>query len=869
MERLSCVSHLIHPQFFPQDTIPPNAIISDSLPVSHDTLPKSDSIVISLPVSKDALDASVAYTARDSIIYDLEEKKVHLYGEAIAKYKNIELKADYIQYDWVIGTLSAEVNKDSLGNPIGFADFKEEDNLYKAKKLTYNFKTSKGKVYQVMTQEGEGYLHGEQVKRNEYNEWYGRKAKYTTCNLEHPHFYIKANRMKMVPDKVIVTGPANMVIEDVPLPIYIPFAIFPIKKGQRSGIILPEYGEEQNRGFFLRNGGYYFGISDYFDLALRGDLYSKGSWALKVNSNYRKRYKYNGILRLDYGRNRLGEPESPTFSRVNDFRVNWNHTQDSKQALNSRFSANVNFGTSTYDKNFSVDKERVLNSAFASKINYSKSWAGKPFNFSLQLAQDQNLNTGAINLQLPIIGFGVSRIQPFKSKKPGTQRKWYENIGFGYNFETQNIISGVDSVFFTKETFRNARYGMRHNLPISSTLKLFKFFTLTPRINYVERWYFQSVRKTWDPTFVNDENIAVGSVVSDTTFGFHPARDFNFGASLATKLFGQLNFKGKLKAIRHVFTPTLNVNYTPDFGTPFWGYYRDVQSDTAGTIETYSRFEAVSGIYGQPSRGKVGSIGVNLNNLLEMKVFSKKDTIKNEKKIKLLESLNLSSSYNIAADSLRLSPININGRTSFGGSGIFLDFRFLLDPYTVDSLTNRRINTFVVQESGRLTRLSTAQFSLTSSFQSKRTAGAPPPTPSTRSAFTDEELEMIERDRDLYFDFNIPWSINFSYNLAFVKGRPGEPDKLDVSRNSIDFGFDANITPKWKMNLNTGFDLSELDFVFTTFSVIRDLHCWVLRFDWVPYPIEFQRYSMQLNVKSHILQDLKLTRKKDRFDSVF
>ncbi|HXH19052.1 MAG TPA: putative LPS assembly protein LptD [Chitinophagales bacterium] len=862
----SCfVEQNTHSNIFFDDTILQNAIIADSLSAEQDTVVKPDAGISEIPISKDTLDAPVKYAARDSIVYDVVGKKVHLYGEASASYKNIQLKSDYIEYDWSNSTLTAEVRKDTAGNPAGYADFSDGANSYKAKKLAYNFKTTKGKVYQVMTQEGEGYIHSEAVKRQPNNEWYGYQGKYTTCNLEEPHFYFRAKRMKVVPDKVIATGPANMVVADVPLPVYLPFAIFPIRKGQRSGILLPEWGEEQSRGFFLRNGGYYFAISDYVDLALRGDIYTSGSWAIKANSVYRKRYHYNGNIRVDFGQNRLGEPESPDFNVKNDFRVNWNHSQETKAALNSRFTANVNFGSSSYDKNFSYDKERVLKNMLASKISYSKSWAGKPFSLSLNLAHDQNLNTGQMNLQLPVIAFGISRIQPFQPKRGIIRHRWYHDIGFSYNFEAQNVISGNDSSFLEKETFRKARYGVRHSVPVSSSLKLFKYFTLAPRFNYTERWYFQTISRKWDPAIIIDgTDTSYGRVVTDTIFGFAAARDFNAGASLTTKLYGQVNFKGKLKAIRHVFTPSLNVSYVPDFGKPHWGYYKTVQVDTSGTTQTYSIFEGV-GIYGSPSRGLIGSIGLNLSNVLEMKVFSKKDTVKHEKKIALLESFSISGSYNLAADSLNLSTIGISGRTSFAQSKVSLDFGFTLDPYTVDS-SNRRINKFVFEEERHFTRLSSARFSLSTRFQSKQTTQ---PEVKHEQLVTEEEKRMIEQNRELYYDFTIPWSFTLSYRLGLSKGDIGNPDAFNVSYNSVDFNFDANITPKWKMNLQTGFDFDEMDFVYTAISVIRDLHCWVLRFDWVPYPKEYQRYAMQLNVKSSILQDLKLTRKRDRFDGAF
>ncbi len=877
-KRISIVEHSVQATEFPVDSIIKNAIPNDSLSLTTDTLPSGDSTVIKFPVSGDALDADVTYSAKDSIVYDVADKKVHLYGDAEATYKNIKLNADYIQYDWVSGTLTAEVNKDSLGNPIGYAEFSEGDSKYKAKKLSYNFKTTKGKVYQVITQEGEGYVHGEEVKRNEYKEWYGYRGKYTTCNLEHPHFYIKAKKMKVVPDKVIATGPANLVVADVPLPLFIPFGLFPIKRGQRSGILLPEYGEEQTRGFFLRNGGYYFGFSDYIDAALRADIYSNGSFAIKLGSAYKKRYRFNGNISFNYGRNLSGERENPnSFRVVNDFRVTWNHSQDNKSARNSRFNATANFGTTTFDRNTANDRDRILNSNLSSKISYAKSWAGKPVSLSVVLGHDQNLNTGAITLQLPVFNLAVSRIQPFQSKKKVTTRqRWFESIGFSYNFEAQNIVTGVDSTFLEKETFKNARYGIRQTLPISASIKVFKYFTLSPRINYTERWYFQTINKRWDPTIIYDTtgldsggnpliDTINGRVITDTIVGFKGARDFNMGVSLATKLYGQLNFRGKLKAIRHVFTPSISFNYTPDFGTPFWGNYKTVQTDAEGKTETYSIFDIVDRVYGKPSNGMIGSIGFSLNNVLEMKVFSKKDTVKNERKVKLLESFNISGSYNLAADSLNLSPFNITGRTTLVEGKLDFNFRFTLDPY-IANIDNRRINTFVWEKEKHFVRLTNANFSLNARFQSKQST-TPAPSPDTYAS--EEEIQMVQQYRWQYYDFNIPWSFNMSYNVGMSRGEPGDPHKVNLANNSVDLTFDVNVTPKWKVNLRSGFDFIEMKPVITSLDVVRDLHCWVWTFHFTPYPVEYQTYSMQINVKSQILQDLKLTRKKERFDSVF
>lgn len=818
--------------------------------------------IVRFKVSKDALDADVVYKAKDSIIYDIAHRMVYLYGEAYVKYKTTEMNAHIITMDWNTSIITGETELDTAGQPVGDVVFKESNDTYFAKKLAYDFKTKKGKVLQARTKQDQGYIHLEEAKRNEYEEWYGRKGWYTTCDLEHPHFYIEASKMKLVPQKVIVTGPAHLVIHDVPTPLYIPFGIFPVKKGRRSGIVLPQYGEEQNRGFYFRNGGYYFGISDNFDLTLTGDIYTKGSWALRTDTRYVKRYKFNGDVFLQYGRNRLGEPEAPDFQVSNEFKVNWVHHQDPKARPNSTFSANVNFATATFDKTYSYSQEAVTNSLLASKVSYTRTWGNKPFSLGINILHDQNLNTHTVNLTAPQITFGVTRITPFKRSVSTGKPKWYESLGFSYNFETQNVIQGVDSTFFRGSTFKNAKYGVRQTLPISTSFTLFKYFTLSPSFSYTERWYLQSVRKR----FVLDTSEAGGSIVTDTVFGFKQSQDFNAALSLTTKVFGMFQFKNsKIKAIRHVMTPSVSFQYRPDFSKPFWGNYKTVQSDTQGNTKLYSIFEPVSGIYGDAPIGAQAGLNFSVSNSLEMKVFSKKDTARNEKKIKLLENLTISTFYNFIADSLKLNPISISGYTTLFDK-FRVNFSTSLDPYTYN-INNTRINTFVWNDKHRLVTMRNASLSVSTSLQSKK--GGVEKNIDNATHSTPEEKQAVLTAPSLYYDFTVPWSFNFTYSLNLARGVVGNPDSLFFSANSIRIEADITITEKWKINVSTGYDFNLKDLVYTQVRVIRDLHCWELSFNWVPYPLNRQSYDMQINVKSSILQDLKLSKKKSQFDSAF
>ncbi len=857
----------------PTDSIPKDTtknLVDDLRPLTPDEM--------MYQVSADSFDAAVQYNASDSLIYDILDEKVHLYGNAIVVYKDLTLEANYIQLDWANNMVIAESLKDSLGNPVEKAKFKDAESEYFAKTIMYNFKTKKGKVIEARTQEGEGYIHADTIKRNEHEEWYARNGKYTTCDLDHPHFYISAKKLKLVPDKVIVSGPANLVIHDIPTPLFAPFGIFPIQKTRRSGIILPQYGAEQNRGFFFRDGGYYFHVSEYFDMALTGSIYTNGSWGLGNTMRYTRRYKYNGNLLLAYNRNRTGDVEAPSFNVLNDFRVTWSHNQDSKARPGSRFSANANFGTATYDKNTNnTNQSQVVRNTLNSNISYSKSWAGKPYNFGVNIRHDQNLVNRTVNLTLPDINFALTTIAPFQRKIPAAKKAWYETITIGYTANIANRIEAIDSNFLTVSTFENMKSGMKHTIPVGSNFRVLKYFTVNPRFNYNETWYIKNVEKNWDPTtqyitstqLIGDSTITTidtvyGQVVADTFYKFKPARDFNFQTSITTKIFGMLQFKrSKLKAIRHVMTPTLTFTYRPDFSKPRWGYYKDVQINAEGQKQRYSIYEPVQSLFGAPSAGEQMSLGINVTNNLEMKIFSKDDTIKNEKKVKLIDNFSLNTNYNFAADSLKLAPLSMNMNTTLFGK-LNINFNTVLDPYVYDG-RNVKVDRFLWQEDRRLVQLRSFNFTIGSSFRSKQGSSDTPAVKEGR----EQERDIVMANYTNYYDFNVPWSFNFNYNFGMRRGSTNNPDTLVISSNSITLGADVTITGKWKVDVAAAYDFSKNSLVYASMNVIRDMHCWVLSFNWVPFPLERQTYAIQLNVKSQVLQELKLSRKKNVFDSAF
>ena len=813
-------------------------------------------------IAADSLEGTIDYSAADSIVYDMEHHKTYIYHTGNVKYKTYTLKADFIIFDWDTKTLMAKIVTDSTGKKLAAPYFEDGDDHLTGDTVSYAFGTKKGKIYDFKTQQGDGYVHFEEAKKTNDNQYYGKTGYYTTCDLDHPHFYIQTEKAKVVPDKIAVTGPANLVIADVPTPLFLPFGIFPIKKGQTSGILIPQYGNDFSRGYFLRSGGYYFALSKYFDLALTGDIYSRGSWGLHTASSYVKRYRFRGTLDLDYSVNKYGLSFDPAYSQNKGFLLTWNHSQDAKAHPGSNFSANVRLGTSDYLSNNSYSSSYLTNQ-LSSSVSYSRAFTGTPFSLSAALRHDQNIQTHVVDLTLPEATLSMSRIYPLKKLVDDDQNP-LSQFGINYTMSTRNYVSTTDSLLFQNSTLDKFQNGFSHVIATSAPVKLFKYFTLTPSFNYTENWFFQTIRKEYDPdTLITSSIDTSGETIYDTTVtlvrvdtipGFKAARYYNMSIGLSTKLYGLLQFHGKIKAIRHVLTPTLSFNYTPDFSDPKWGYYGTYYPGNNLENVKYSIFEG--GIYGSPPSGKVGSIGLSLGNNLEMKVYSKKDSIKHEKKIKLIESFSVSGSYNLAVDSLNLSDISFSGYTTLFDK-VKLNVSGSFDPYVLDS-SGVNINQFEWDVNHRLGRFNGGNVSLSTSFQSKRKEN---PGLQTNKG-TEEEREMVWSDPNAYIDFNVPWSFNVSYNLR-VSNIPtiGGRDSISTTQTT-NFGGDVNITPNWKVQMTTGYDFQLKEFTYTSINIYRDLHCWEMSFQWIPFGLR-KSYLFNLNVKSSVLQDLKLTRKRD------
>lgn len=828
--------------------------------VTDTTIHKKDSVALA---EDGEIKDIITYKATDSIVYNMETKQMLLYNTADVKYQKIKLNANLVKFDWTTFTLSARGTTDSVGKPAGTPVFSEDGKEFKADSMKYNFKTTKGLVYHVVTKEGEAYIHSEAVKKNVDESWYGQSAKYTTCDLDDPHFYFKAKKVKIIPEKVMVSGPANLWIGDVPTPLYVPFGIFPVKQGQRSGIVLPEYGQDAVLGFFVRNGGYYWLVSDFLAAKLTGQVSTNGTWGLTLATQYALRYKFTGSLSFSVLRTRPEDPDLPGQKSTNSYSFAWSHNEDPRSMPNSTFGASVQMQSADYYQASRVTDTRLLNTSFNSSINFSHAFVGSPFSLAITARHDQNLLNRTIDFSVPTVRLSMSHVTPFKSKIQSDKPKWFENIGISYSFEFQNRLSTYDSTLFQSSSLNKITMGVDQNISIDAPLKVFKYFTLTPQFQYQERTYFKGTNDRWDGDTVyvidpssghiNPEN---GRIVADTVWRVNSARDFSASLTFGTKVTGIYKFKGKyLKAIKHVFTPSISANYHPDFGSDFWGYYRNVQNSATGTTTRYSVFDP-SALYGIPTPGKQGAILWNLGNNFEMKTFSKKDSVNHEKKFGLLDQVNISGGYNFAADSLRLLPFNLSVVASRLFNFINVNFNAVFDPYATDSF-NRDINVYEYQKTHKLLRFAQANAGLSFSLHSKPKPSLPPGQAPPKYIG-----DYVSYSPDQIYNFDIPWNISAGYNFNITHGTYLNPDTI-VTVQSINLKLDFNITPHWKVAVSTGFDLMHKQITLTNLTIVRDLHCWELTFNWTPALPTFnqQQFSIILQPKSPTLKDLKAQKK--------
>jgi hypothetical protein len=789
------------------------------------------------------LRSRVHYVALDTIEFDIENEKVYLFQKAQVNYENIELRAGYIELDWNSKNVFSSGIRDTNGLIKDKPVFKESADEFKADTMRYNFESKKGKVYNVVTRQGDGFIHGEIVKKVDENS-YIKNGRYTTCDLDTPHYYISTNKLKVIPDNKIITGPAFLVIDEVPTPAIVPFGLFPNTRGRSSGIIFPAYGESGTLGFFFKNGGYYFGINDHVDLQLTGDVYTLGSWGVRALTRYSNRYHYTGNFSFQYSIIKESERDLPDYSRSKEYFINWSHTQDPKARPNGIFSAAVRAGSNDYYTRNISSATNYLTNTFSSSISYSRSLLNKRFNFSSAITHSQNTQTRTVFVSAPNMNLSMNTLYPFKRKEQMGTPKWYEKIGVGYNSTLQNQLQNADTLFFTNQTLHTMKNGMQHSIPIATSFKVLKYFNLSPSLNFTERWYLETYRKRY---VAADSSVAI-----DTVKAFSAAHDYSGSLALTTRIYGMVQIKkGKIAAIRHVMSPSLTFSYRPDFGKEKFGYYKPVQYNPQGELTRYSIYENT--LYGGPGIGRSEVLGFSLDNNLEMKVRQYTDTAINLKKIKLLESLSLSTSYNLAADSFNLAPVSLAARTTLFDR-VNLNASGILDPYFVNQ-ENVRTSQYLINEKNQLARLTSVNGS--ASFNLNTAKGK-----KLSKKGTPEQLEEINKNPDDYVDYSIPFNLSVNYSISY--SRPGLLKATYTQ--TVGFNGDLSITKNWKVTFNSGYDFKAKDFSYTSLGFYRDLHCWEMRLNWVPFGYQ-ANYFFQINVKSSILQDLKLTKKNDRYDT--
>lgn len=868
-----------------------------------DTL-KNDTFLINasdtVPKKKETLESKVNYTAQDSIVFT-KGNMGYLYGDADVKYQDIAIKGEKITMSMDSSLIGATFGVDSLGKEYGYPIFDDKGTQYEMKNVRYNFKTEKAFISNIVTEQGEGYIVAKEAKKNDDNSFYMLNAKYTTCDLhDHPHFYLNLSKAKVRPGEDVVTGPAWLVVADVPLfPIVLPFAFFPFNETYSSGIIMPSYGDEMERGFYLHNGGYYFAISDYFDLSLTGEIYTKGTWGAGVQTNYRKRYKFSGNLNAYYLKTILGEKDMPDYSASTDFRVSWTHSQDPKANMYRTLSASVNYSTSSYNQRNLNSRYRreATNNTKSSTVNLTQRFPDSPWNLSATASVNQVSRDSTISATLPNISANMNRIYPFKRKNAIGDERWYEKISMSYSGEFRNSIHTKESEFMKANIVKDWQNGMRHSIPISATFSLFDYINISPSFNYTERWYTGKELQEWDP-------IAKRHVVSDTIYGFNRVYDFNTSVSINTKLYGMYvpwkMFGDKVQAIRHVFTPSISIGYRPDFGAPQFNFYEtySYRNEYGEDVEhTYSPYSSM--MFGAPSRGKQGNIGFDFKNNLEMKMRSENDST-SAKKISLIDDLGINFSYNMMADSLKWSMVNTNMRLKLSKS-YTLSLNATWDPYLYEVNENGRpikvdkLRVLNGKGFGRLYSTGTSfSYSINQDTFSKLfgdkddknnkddvpngnivddgTIGGEPEYEDPRNqpeSMLNQEGDSQEFDRYGYARTNVNWNLSFNYSLRYGYG-DFDTSKLEYKgelTHSLGINGSLQPTKNWNFTFNTDYNFDLNKFTYVNCTLTRDLHCWSMSASFIPIG-PYKSYNFMIRAKSSLLQDLKYEQRSSQYENM-
>ncbi len=832
----------------------------------------------------------VNFSASDSLLI-IGDNNAYMYGSSEVSYLDLDLKANIIRMELDSNTVYAEGYIDSVGNITGKPVFADKSGSYESKTMKYNFKTERGYITDVVTEQDEGYLLGGQAKKMEDGTFNLTDGKYTTCDdHEHPHFYFNLTKAKVTPKKNIVSGPAYMVLADVPLPIALPFGYFPFSEKYSSGVIFPSFGEDYNRGFYARDGGYYFAINDNVDLALRGEIYTKGSWGINAHSSYKKRYKFSGNFDLSYLVSIYGDKGSPDYSKQTNFRVAWNHTQDPKANPNLTFSAAVNFATSGYTRN---DINSYYSNAFtentkSSTVNLTYRFPGSKWSVSATANITQRSQDSTLAVSFPNLTATMSQTAIFKRKKSVGGERWYEKIKLSYSGQFQNSLTAQQNEFFKKNLVKDWRNGMKHSVPVSATFSIFKYLNVSPNVTFNDRMYFQKIKRMWDPN--------ASAEVQDTTYGFYNVFDFNVGISFDTKIYGFWKplkaFGDKVQMIRHVMTPTVSFSYSPDFGDPFWGVY-DAYTyvDQNGFPRTVNYSYFSGGYFGVPGRGKSGIVTVNLANNLEMKVKSDADST-GVKKVSLIENLTIGQSYNFAADSLRFSNINTSIMLRLF-KGLNLNLSATWDPYMyglTPSGSPVKLNKLRIGHGKGIGKLASTGTSFSYTFNNdtfrrkKKTDNS-----KNRNAEDEEENDdgedfgstnppVIPRggqqdeggsDLDGYEKWSFPWSltVNYSVNYGYGEFDYSALDYKGKWTQNLSFSGSVRPTKNWNFSFSCSYNFDTKKIAYMNCSISRDLHCFTMSASFVPVG-PYKSYNFHIAIKSSMLKDIKYDKRSSTSNGV-
>ena len=833
-------------------------------PATEKELKVTDTIKLdSLKKKKPLLESKIKRKAVDYEKFDQKKKLITLYNKAEVYYQDIELKSGIIVIDYQKSEIYAGRIKDSTGAYTQSPSFKQGSNVVEPDSIRFNFKTKKALVWNSRTNQGEFNVKAAITKKENDSVYFMKSARFTTAkDIDNPEYYFQTSKVKLVPGKKVVVGLTNMVIADVPTPIALPFAFFPMTEKARSGLIIPSYNDSNTRGFSLQNGGYYFALSDNYDLAVLGDYYTNGSYAMRFQSSYAKKYKFSGNVNIRFENLINSERGYPDYSRTNIYNIQWSHSKDSKSNPNSRFSASVNLGSSKYYIN-SINQVNVgsrLNNTLSSSVSYSKTFTTVPqVNFSLTATHSQNTNTKQINMTLPTLQLSVDRMYPFVGKN-GVKKGFIKNINLQYNLRGENRIQTTDSLFFKPQMFKDAKIGFQHSIPLSTNFKVFKYFSATTSLNYNEVWYLKTIRRQFDAT----QNKAIDVVQQ----GFDAFRTYSFSAGLGTTIYGTFNFgeNKKIQAIRHVIRPNISYSYTPSFAK----YYDTYDPDGSGTIrKDYTRFDG--GIFGSPGKTMSNNVGFNLSNTFEAKVTDKDSTKTLPKKVMLLNNLNFSTSYDITADSLKWAPMRVSGGTQFLKQKMNVNFGATLDPYAINN-AGHRINTWNIDNGGSLFRMTSANMTLNYAFsskdfdsddkkntQGKRNGGRADDLFGTNTDLGDRRQSLFKKEDENakepeteFFKYKLPWDMNLAYSLTYSNNNR----EKKITGNSLMVSMNSNLTPKWKIGASTGYDFVQKGVTFTQLRFERDLLSWRMDFNWVPFG-DNPYWGFFIGIKAGVLSDIK------------